>query len=163
MLGAVTKRDKRVTPTLFLCKAAEYFKPEVWVLENNMSNFPLTLPDGMFIYGKHSAATVNEGQVEWRRYRRILEDFYKIANSSSNEEREVDNEDDNEEEVRKMVSPPQSFWDLHKSRLPCVYKLSISVFSFCPSAAEVERSFKKSRAILPKDHTRDCTNEASLR
>ncbi len=159
MNGALAKWETRVTATIDLCRAAEYMKPASWVLDGNMSKFPLTLPDNLFEYGKHSSETKNGGQVEWRRYRRVLEELYKTVTSA-------EGTSDGllcKEEVKRKVSSPQSFWEAHKPRLPCLYKLSISVLCFCPSAAEVERSFKKLRSILPKNHTRDRIKEMSLR
>lgn len=160
MHGALSKWDTRVAPTLALVRTTELLKPAYWVLGNNLSIFPLVMPDKLFIYGKHSSETVNGGQVEWRRYRRILQD---LCNSMKVEEGSTEINNARVDEVSLKLSSPQTFWDEHKGRLPCLYKLSLSVFAFCPSAAEVERSFKKLRAILPKDHTRDCINEQSLR
>tara|TARA_R110002050_G_scaffold86921_2_gene184359 strand:+ start:2202 stop:2540 length:339 start_codon:yes stop_codon:yes gene_type:complete len=96
--------------------------------------------------------------MEWRKYRKIVQDL------SDKRKKAVEAEELGAvHDVDSVVEDAISFWNAHSSRLPNLYKVACNVFALCPSAAEIERSFKKLRMILPKDHQRDTIHEEMLR
>ena len=148
---AVAKWDKRVKRTLELCRHAEIMKPHYWL--TNFTEFPVELDDELTMYGKISSSMRDGICSDWLCYRRILRDYSSTYRSC---------DEDGKKDIEAKTLQPSSFWVTNRSRMPNLAKLSQNVFAFCPSSADVERSFKKLRAILPKDHQRDCIKKEML-
>ena len=148
---AIIKWGKRVKRTLELCRHAEIMKPLYWL--QNFTEFPVELDEDLTAYGKISRAVRDGVCSDWLSYRRILRDYSTYYRSCDEEDKKA---------LEEKMSDPSSFWMTHRARLPHLSKISQNIFAFCPSSADVERSFKKLRAILPKDHQRDSIKEGTL-
>tara|TARA_R110002050_G_scaffold52516_2_gene119808 strand:+ start:3251 stop:4006 length:756 start_codon:yes stop_codon:yes gene_type:complete len=153
--GAISKWTKRVTPTLELCKFVEYFRPLWWVVEGKTSTLPIAMTEDILTkYGKYSRETGPSAVLQWRKYRKIVE-----AHATMYRSLDIDS-DERLALIEKLDE--KRFWSENRSKMQSLFTVVNHVFAFCPSAAEVERSFKKLRAILPKDHSRDCIQESML-
>tara|TARA_R110002050_G_C8826781_1_gene504845 strand:- start:100 stop:765 length:666 start_codon:yes stop_codon:yes gene_type:complete len=148
---AINKWNKRVKRTLDLCRHAETVKPFYWV--QNYTEFPVEMEEEMMTYGKVSRSVRDGVFADWLNYRRIIREYSTSYRTCEAEDKKA---------LEEKLSDYSSFWLAHRARLPHLAKVSQNIFAFCPSSADVERSFKKLRAILPKDHQRDSIKENTL-
>tara|TARA_R110002050_G_scaffold23108_1_gene62606 strand:+ start:1663 stop:2331 length:669 start_codon:yes stop_codon:yes gene_type:complete len=153
--GAMKKWDVRVRETTSMFRNIEELKPANWV--SDFHSMPSLLPESLFIYGNLKEGARGECYMEWRKYRKIVQEMAeKRKKATKAGEHEAVSEID-------CVVDANGFWDVYSHRLPNLSKVFKNVFALCPSGAEVERSFKKLRMILPKDHQRDTIQEEMLR
>ena len=152
--AALQKWEERVQPTLDLCFHSELFKPLYWI---EQSVLPEHFPKPLAFYGRLSTSVTTNCFSDWYKYTRF------IANLKTNLEVHVDEYDDKKvAEIKGEVEDYIKFWKVNGHRFPSLSKIAECVLAFCPSGAEIERSFKLLRNILPKDHTRDCVGESTI-
>ena len=143
--NALRKWEKRVTPTIDVCSDVPILRPENWITK--FSLMPHTMPERFSKYGKQSSTASHGCCLDWLKYLKIMKEFNTIARGEGDEEHRVI-------DIKKTVEDPQCFWKEYSHRLPSLFKVSNCVFAIAFSGADVERSFKKLRCVLPKDHTR---------
>jgi len=135
---AISKWNTYVQNTLEVCQHACYLNP--YYMAKNFDCLPLSLPREFEVYGVLSSNVRLTSFSEWITYRAIVKNL----------------------NTTKLITPSE-FWNDNCMRLQSLFKVAVSVLCVCPSAAEVERSFKKLRCILPKDHTRDTISEENVK
>ncbi len=154
--GALDKWKSRVTPTLQLFTDIEVLKPANWV--SDFFSMPLQVSESVLSYGRLKEGARGECQMEWRKFKKIVKEFMeKRKNAKENGDEEAISDIDG------RIDNAFVFWEVYSNRLPLLSRIAKNVFALCPSGAEVERSFKKLRMVLPKDHQRDCIQENMLR
>lgn len=154
--GALKKWDSRVHPTMQLFNDIEEMKPANWV--SDIFSMPLHVSESVLRYGNLKEGAIGECHMEWRKYKKIMKELSETMKNAT-EARDEDAVSD----VNSRVDDACKFWEAYSSRLPLLSRVASNILALCPSGAEVERSFKKLRMILPKDHQRDQINEAMLR
>lgn len=137
-LLAKEKWDVYVEKTVSVCKYSSYLHP--YEMNVSFESLPLSLPSSFGEYGVLSEESRLNAFADWVTYRSIVRGL----------------------EASKPMAL-EEFWTKHSHRIPSLAKIAYGILSLCPSGAEIERSFKKLRNILPKDHTRDTLNPDTIK
>tara|TARA_R110002050_G_scaffold44254_2_gene105497 strand:+ start:1820 stop:2290 length:471 start_codon:yes stop_codon:yes gene_type:complete len=139
-----------VQETLKLCKDAELLKPINWI--DNVYLLPSEIPSSLHRFGLLKEGALHDSYGEWQKYLRAIRDMSSSIQLC---------QDEKDIKQLKDKFTTDVFWG-ESSKLPALKKIAGALFAYCPSGAEVERSFKKLRMILPSDHQRDVMKEKML-